>query len=132
MLIHYKNIWDKLSIGASVACAIHCVFLPLVFSTLPLFGVEIIENIWVEILAISTSLFIGGWAIYKGYKNHHKNLKIVLVYLIGILCILIGTFVQNESIEIIFKLIGAIFLVTAHIKNWYSCKVCFVCEQNTN
>ena len=36
--------WDALGITASVACAIHCALLPLFFSTLPLFGINIIHN----------------------------------------------------------------------------------------
>ena len=37
--------WDALGIGASLACAIHCALLPLFFSTLPLFGINIIHHL---------------------------------------------------------------------------------------
>jgi hypothetical protein len=36
--------WDALGIATSLACAIHCALLPLFLSSLPLFGVNIIEN----------------------------------------------------------------------------------------
>ena len=39
----FKINWDAFGIAASVACAIHCAVLPLILSSLPLFGINIIE-----------------------------------------------------------------------------------------
>jgi hypothetical protein len=41
----FKINFDALGIVASIACAIHCAILPLIISTLPLFGINIINNI---------------------------------------------------------------------------------------
>ncbi|MEY3186772.1 MAG: hypothetical protein RL675_596, partial [Bacteroidota bacterium] len=48
----FKINYDALGIAASVACAIHCALLPLVLSSLPVLGVNIINNIWFEMLMI--------------------------------------------------------------------------------
>ena len=37
--------WDIMGIATSVACAIHCALLPLLLTSLPLFGINIIHNI---------------------------------------------------------------------------------------
>ena len=44
--------WDALGITTSVACAIHCAVLPLFFSVLPLFGINIIHNIAFEAVMV--------------------------------------------------------------------------------
>ncbi|MFK9892529.1 MerC domain-containing protein, partial [Escherichia coli] len=46
---NFKINWDALGVVTSVACAIHCAVLPLVLTSLPLFGVEIIDNLYFEL-----------------------------------------------------------------------------------
>ena len=41
--------YDALGIAASVACAIHCAVLPLLMSSLPILGINIINNVFFEI-----------------------------------------------------------------------------------
>jgi cation transport ATPase len=128
ILYSYKNIWDKISIISSIACAIHCVALPLFFTTLPLFGIEIMENKWLELVTIFTSLLIGGWAVVNGYLKFHKNKNVVLLFVVGIIVMLVSNFVEIVWIEIISKCIAASCLITAHTLNWKKCKHCSVCN----
>jgi hypothetical protein len=44
--------WDALGIATSLACAIHCAILPLILSSLPLFGINIVDNIGFEYFMI--------------------------------------------------------------------------------
>ena len=48
----FKINYDALGIAASVACAIHCAVLPLVITSLPILGINIINNFWFEIFYI--------------------------------------------------------------------------------
>ena len=66
--------WDALGVGASVACAIHCALLPLVLTSLPLFGVNIINNNAFEFFMIGVAFCIGAFTLYHGFKKHHKRL----------------------------------------------------------
>jgi hypothetical protein len=61
--------WDALGITASLACAIHCALLPLFLSTLPLFGINIINNVPFEIFMILLALAIGSYSLYHGWKK---------------------------------------------------------------
>ena len=45
----FKINYDALGIATSLACAIHCAILPLVLTSLPVLGVNIIHNIPFEI-----------------------------------------------------------------------------------
>ncbi len=66
--------WDALGISASLACAVHCVVLPLLVTSLPVFGINIIHNKAFEIFMILIALLIGLWALHHSYFRHHKNL----------------------------------------------------------
>lgn len=107
---------DLISAVAALACAIHCVALPLFFSTIPLFGIEIIENFWLELTTILISAGVGGFAIYKGFLIH-KNKWVVLLFLSGIGLMLVGNFFHKESAEYASKIVGALLLLICHLIN---------------
>jgi hypothetical protein len=120
----YRTKLDVIGIGASFACAVHCVLLPLITTTFTLFGIEVIENIYLEILTIIVSMSVGGWAIYKGYKKHHHRLSLVLFFSAGLCLMIAGNLVSSVPLEIIFKLIGSTSIIGAHVGNWRSCNAC--------
>jgi uncharacterized membrane protein YfcA len=118
MKMDYRARLDAIGIGASFACALHCVLLPLLMTTFTLFGVEIIENIYLELSTIVVSMSVGGWAIYKGYKKHHHRLSLVLIFGAGLFLVIVGNLVSSVPVEIICKLIGCSCIILAHIGNW--------------
>ncbi|RXK86021.1 MerC domain-containing protein [Filimonas effusa] len=120
----YKPIWDKISIGASLACTVHCILLPLLFGTLPLLGIELLENTALEIVTIAISALLGGWAIYRGYYHFHRSKLVILLFLAGIAALTAGNLAEREATEMAFKLTGAIALVAAHLRNRRKCKRC--------
>lgn len=119
ILIKYDKKHDIISIGASTLCLIHCIALPLFFSTLPFFGFEILENIWLEMATMLISLFIGGFAIWKGYKHFHHKPMLPTLFLLGMLLMIIGNLLGSELFEMVTKLVGAGFMITVHSMNWY-------------
>ncbi len=76
--------WDVLGISASVACAIHCALLPLVLTSLPFFGVEIIDNTGFEVMMIVIAAAIGAYSLLHGYKKHHHQLLPLMIFGLGI------------------------------------------------
>ena len=42
--MNHKINWDGLGVTTSLICAIHCAVLPLLFTSLPLLGGDIIHN----------------------------------------------------------------------------------------
>jgi hypothetical protein len=120
----YNNMkinWDALGIGASLACAIHCAMLPLFLSSLPLFGINIIENIAFEAGMIILAFLIGSYSFYHGYKKHHHSIIPFLIFFSGFsLLVLKQVFHQYQ----LWLLIPAVVLiVTAHLRNYRSCRV---------
>lgn len=119
---------DKVGIGASLLCAIHCALLPLFFTTLPLMSIEILENEQVELGFILFSLIVGCFALYNGYKRHHLKTLPLFVFVAGIALLLFANFLLEDSRETIVKITGAATIIIAHILNWHFCKQCTICK----
>jgi len=84
----YKLNWDALGISASIACAIHCAVLPLAVASLPVFGVDIIDNLWFEYGMIGLAFLIGTRALAHGFRRHHRSFLPWLLFAGGILLLL--------------------------------------------
>ena len=122
----YRSIWDKIGISASLICAVHCILLPIFFSALPFFGIEILENPAIEVITIGTSFVAGSWALINGYKQYHKSWLLVL-FVIGILFLIISnTIISKRSWEVVLKFFAAAAIVTAHAYNWKFSKRCTI------
>ncbi|MGC4035355.1 MAG: MerC domain-containing protein [Chitinophagaceae bacterium] len=111
---------DGLGIATSVACAIHCALLPLFFTSLPLFGINIIHNLTFEIVMIVAALGIGSFSLIHGYAKHHHRMLPLLVFLAGfIFLVLKELYHENE----LWLLLPAVLLIlTAHFLNYYYCR----------
>jgi MerC mercury resistance protein len=57
--------WDALGIATSLVCAIHCAVLPLLLTSLPLFGINIIHNNFFEAGMITLAFLIGSLALFQ-------------------------------------------------------------------
>ncbi|MEP6712976.1 MAG: MerC domain-containing protein [Ferruginibacter sp.] len=124
----YSKWLDTIGIGASFACAVHCIAMPVLFTTLPLFGIELLKNIWLEMATILVSVVIGSWALLRGYFKHHHNKTPVWLFATGIILLVIANLVNKHSMEMGIKFFAVSFIITAHIINWKSCKKCEICH----
>jgi hypothetical protein len=117
----YNSNWDTVGIVTSVACAIHCALLPLFLSSFPLFGINIIHNIFFEIGMIMIALCIGFYSLYHGYKKHHHNLSPLIIFFCGFVFLVLKQFlVQYET----WLLVPAVLLiVSAHYFNFRFCRL---------
>lgn len=113
--------WDALGVGTSLACAIHCALLPLFLSSLPLFGLNIIENQAFEVGMILLALLIGSYSLYHGYKKHHHNLLPLVVFLLGFFFLVMKQFFVR--LETWFLLPAVILIISAHLFNYRFCQV---------
>lgn len=113
--------WDAIGISASVACAIHCAVLPMVLSTLPIFGIDIIDNAGFEYFMIFLALAIGSYALWHGYRRHHHSFKPLVLFCLGILLL----FAKQIWHSYQFWLLPAavLLVVVAHLLNYRSCRV---------
>jgi hypothetical protein len=113
--------WDVLGIGASLACAIHCALLPLILSSLPLFGINIIHNTGFEIGMIFLALCIGSFSLYHGFKKHHHSLLPLSLFIAGIIFLVIKQFFIEYEIWLLVP--AVLMIITAHLLNYRFCRV---------
>jgi uncharacterized membrane protein len=120
-----QEITDKVSIGLSTLCAIHCLVLPLLLLMLPsLVGTQLASeafHTWMLIAVIPTSLY----ALTMGCKKH-KRLQFLFIGMSGLVLlsspVFLGHEIVNEFSEKILTLLGAGLMVLAHWKNFSLCK----------
>lgn len=112
--------WDALGITASLACAIHCAILPLVLSSLPVFGIEIIDNPYFEYFMIGLAFLIGAYSLSHGFKKHHRSWVPLLVFSAGISLL----FCKQvwHSWQWLFLPPAVLLIVTAHYLNYRLCR----------
>ena len=119
----FKINYDRLGIFTSVACAIHCTILPLLISSLPFLGFDILENNAIEWSMIALALIFGCASLYHGYSRHHKNVKPLILFVIGFLFLILNQ-VWAEAFVYIFIPLSAVFIIGAHTLNVYYSRTC--------
>ena len=112
--------WDTLGVSATIACAIHCALLPLLLTSLPLFGINILENAFFEAGMILLAMVIGGYSLWHGYRLHHHSYVPLIIFIAGMFFLTLKQF----SVELhLWLLIPAIpLIVSAHYLNWRFCR----------
>jgi hypothetical protein len=126
-MFRIKINWDALGVGASIACAIHCAVLPLLFSSLPLFGLDFIQNKFFEYFMIGLAFVIGVYSLSHGFRKHHHRLYPILIFSAGFL-FLLGKEI-NPKLEILFLVIAVTFIISAHYFNYRLCKAATHCHK---
>jgi hypothetical protein len=119
----YKGKLDAIGMGVSIACAIHCVLLPVFFTTLPLLGIEIMGNIVLETITVVLSAIIGSWALIRGFRAYHYKIIPVLIFIVSMMILIVANFNKGAS-EIILKFLAITGIITAHLLNWYYSRNC--------
>ena len=112
--------YDALGISASLACAIHCAILPLMLTSLPVFGINIIHNYFFEYCMIELAFVVGMYALYHGYKKHHHKILPVVFFSAGISFLLLKELFHNYHIWLLIPAVGLI--VAAHYINYRLCR----------
>ena len=112
---------DALGITASLACAIHCAVLPLVLSSLPVFGVNIIDNLAFEYFMILVALCIGCYSLWHGYRKHHQSTAPLFLFALGI-SLLVAKQVWH-SYQLWLLPFAVLLIIASHLMNYRFCRV---------
>jgi hypothetical protein len=117
----FKINWDALGIVTSVACAIHCAVLPLLISSLPLFGINIIDNVYFEYFMIIIAFVIGIYSLYHGFKKHHHSYFPLSIFSIGFVLLFAKQYWHNQQVWLLIP--AVILIITAHFINFRFCRI---------
>jgi hypothetical protein len=111
--------WDVLGILTSMACAIHCALLPVVVTSLPVFGINIIHNVFFEWLMIALAFVVGIYSLLHGFVKHHRNMAPVYLFACGFIFLLIKQFIPQR--EYLFLALAVPLIIAAHYYNYRLC-----------
>ncbi len=109
-----------MGIAASLACAIHCALLPLVLTTLPLFGTNLLHNILLETFMVVLAFCIGIYSLYHGYKKHHHSPWPIVVFSTGFFFLVLKLFFVHYQTWLLLP--AVVGIVTGHVINYKSCR----------
>jgi hypothetical protein len=116
---------DKIGLTASVLCAIHCAFLPVILTILPIISIGFLMKGYIENVMIASSILIALISLGSAYKIHQKWLPLVLL-LIGLTIIAIVHLFLPENLEPFVLPVGGLTIAVAHYFNWrFSSKCSF-------
>ena len=126
-----QQLTDKLSIGLSMLCAIHCLLLPVLLVALPSIGsLQLADeafHLWMLIAVIPTSIY----ALTIGCKKHQRYRLLywgISGLILMILAIWVGHDIAGEAGEKALTLLGALLVVIAHVGNFKRCQKHSACR----
>ena len=111
----------------SVACAVHCLAMPLLVAVLPLIGLGFLANERAELFLILVAIGLAVGSLAWGAR-HHRRLRALLMLIVALAFIVTARTVVEGTFEVVFYSIGAILLASAHLVNRHLCKTCPACE----
>jgi hypothetical protein len=117
--MNFKTNWDGLGIFTSVACAIHCAILPMLATSLPLFGFNIIHNNIFEWTMIGIAFVVGSYALFHGHIRHHRSFTPILMFSAGFVFLI--TKQVFHQYEIYFLIPAVLLIISAHYYNYRLC-----------
>lgn len=117
---HAAGAWllDGLSIGASLACLVHCLVLPLAILLLPTLAAFLALpeafHLWALAFAVPTSII----AMALGYRRHRRHRPWQLGAA-GLALLAAGALLMpSEMAETALTVAGALLLSFGHVLNW--------------
>jgi len=118
-MMNIKINWDAMGIGTSVACAIHCAVLPIMLSSLPILGINIIHNLFFEWGMIALAFTVGFYSLFHGYIKHHRSFIPVIIFSVGFIFLVLKQFFPQY--EYLFLTIAVMLIISAHYYNYRLC-----------
>ena len=119
-----QAVTDKLAIGLSLGCAIHCLSLPVLLALLPSMAALQLDHeafhFWMLVAVLPTSVY----ALTLGCKQH-KRYRLLILGVIGlgllVLALALGEARIGEAGEKILTVIGGACVAFGH---WFNYRLC--------
>ncbi|EGI71292.1 hypothetical protein PH505_dw00030 [Pseudoalteromonas distincta] len=115
-----QSVMDRMAIGLSVMCTVHCFATPVILALLPSFAVLQIDSeqfhLWILAVVLPTSLL----ALSLGCKKH-KLMRYMACGVIGLAFMICAVLLGHEIAEKALTLIGSAFIAVAHWFNYQQC-----------
>ncbi len=116
---------DRIGMGASSLCVVHCLLTPLLLSSSIVFAHFLPSE---ERIHRSLALFvagIGALALRKGFHTHRRS-RVLLLMAVGLMFIFAGAgwgdSLPHHWMEVLITSVGSAFMISAHWMNHTFCR----------
>lgn len=127
MFDQIRSALDKVGIALTSLCAIHCILLPVLLPLLPLVGLTATHNHALERTLLLITMVLGFITLFVGFHKYHRKLY-------PFYSLFLGGFIYwqkdllGHEYEHYVLIVGAAFVVLAHVLNLRLCNHCHSCE----
>lgn len=117
-------LWDRLGIGVSTICAIHCLFLPVIIALMPVATVGSVLSEWLHPLFV---ILIVPTVYFAAKRSHFEGIVTGLL-LAGFVLVLAGWLIGHYWlgfwVETGLTMSGSMFLIAGHWRNYRHHQTC--------
>lgn len=114
-----RALFDKIAVGLSGLCLLHCLLLPFVVAILPFLGQFDDDHLHAEMLIFVVPVSV--IALFVGYRRHGQT-DVVVSGAIGLLILAIGAFVVHDlygpMADRLTTVAGSLVLAYTHYRNF--------------
>lgn len=114
-----RALFDKIAVGLSGLCLLHCLLLPFVVAILPFLGQFDDDHLHAEMLIFVVPVSV--IALFVGYRRHGQT-DVVVSGAIGLLILAIGAFVVHDlygpMADRLTTVTGSLVLAYTHYRNF--------------
>jgi hypothetical protein len=131
---HPTDTLDTVGASASLLCAIHCAILPLIITVLPLIGLQVLAESWVEWALVCLAAVVGVSSLCFGYREH-RSLRALIVLGVGLTLMITGRLVEHFEVGewgVPVLVLGGLTIAGSHLLNRKLCHDCRACTPATS
>jgi hypothetical protein len=126
--------FDRLGMTLSMACAVHCLVMPVLIPLLPLLASSFLTGETTESVILTATLLIAAPTLFRGYLKHRK-FRVPAIFLLGLLFLALrpGAFHhdhvhEGEVWHFVLAALAGLSLAIGHWLNLRLCKSCPSCK----
>ena len=109
---------EGIAVGATIACLVHCLALPLLFALVPVISAVLPIPEHFHVIALGLAIPATGGALFAGYRRHRIAAPL-LAGTAGLVLLTLGaTHWEATPQETPITVLGSLCIAAAHLANW--------------
>jgi len=109
---------ETIAVGATIACLIHCLALPLLIAAIPIIPAVLPIPDHFHAIALGLAIPATGGALFAGYRRHRLAAPLIAGTTGLILLTLGATHWEGTPSETPVTVLGSLCIAAAHLVNW--------------
>jgi len=109
---------EGIAVGATIACLIHCLALPLLIAAIPVVSSVLPIPLHFHEIALGLAIPATAGALFAGYRRHRLAAPLI-AGTVGLTLLTLGAIHWGETpLEMPVTVLGSLAIAVAHLANW--------------